>query len=1591
MAHALHAPQPASRPLRLLSLNPNGLRDPPKRRALLGAFQRGPWDALCLQEAHTVSAQEVATWAQEGSGLGMPLQLSGTFANPLSSQSAGVVALLKASAPITASRLGTAPEGGRLLDVVLTYAGLELSLLTCYAPCRPAERPAFFSGALPAVLPHDRPVMACGDWNFVPGLEDVAGAVGAQQHRLAGGQEFEAVQVGHGLVDVWRHLHPEGSGITHVAASAAGASGARLDRWYVSAQLLPWVRACEVVHGLPGDHLGVELTLAPPVMLPCGPGRWRLPLHLLEDPEYCAGLTGRVHSFLAAHPVQEGAYTCRQRWDELKACFTTYSMAYTLQARRAATLVRRQLLRSVEAAQRAYSTHPTLPGLLQAYRTAQQQLQAHEDAEAAKRTAAAAVLWHCYGERPTKWFHNLGRQVLLHQPIPAVLNPGLSEAPAADMTTPAGIQTGLQHATAFFSADSPVGLFRPVPTDPAAQADLLAAVDMVLSPAAAKATLGPAEDGSISGEEVDAVFPALPRGVSPGMDGLPYEFYIHFWGLLEGPFVAMMNEAFRAATGAAHNPDQPILPSSMLVGLIVLLFKGGPERDVRDLASYRPITLLNCDYRLLARVLCARLASPLGSVVDATQTAFLPGRWIGDNVLFHLEEVNYLVETHGEGCVVLLDFEKAYDRCVRGWIYQVMERMGFPEPTVRWVRLMLAGTQARVSLNGHYTAPFPVRSSVQQGSPLSVLLYNITVQPMAAHLRQQQLAGHLHAIPLPDGSPGPPSHQHADDTSLHLLGPQDVAVALSPGGSVGLHCLASGARLNHGKCKGLRFGPHPELDLASRVCGASGVRFPPAQEPLRHLGIFLSTDLAAGHAKTFAGLLHGVRQRAVLWRQHRLSWLGRAYVAKQVLASMVSYHATFLPPPRQMLARIAHIISAFVAGASPAAGGEGGGGVGHPALHVTSLPWEEGGVAMVDPCLQAECLQAKVAARLLQPGPHPWKQLMARRLHRALPALGPAVVVSSLQVTARHLDGRLLAYVRGLQRTLPHRVVPPEALSTAQVQTERLFYNRQVLLNGRPLEPRDHPELAAGQVWTVRELACQMVGGQPLPPALQRVWDCLPACWRARATQPLVAEWELAAAAGLARVVATGQLYTVHASGALVEAEGVVAPPGLVWEPCCVVYRRRQGRARPEAGSGSDSEEEEEPPVPLLVGPWSHVQVDPSAWGHGKADLVAFTVKAAAVRRVQLRALKLLDPGWYTPGSGCWPKLWDPPPTAAGGSVARSGLELLELRWRHSFDTAPAADTRRSVRRPAAAEFEVGLLPCQRPGKRARLCVWERVVEAQQQPAAARPRPPPEPPDDVRDAAAQGPLGSAARALWQGLHSADLPREQYGTLYRLLHGSLYVGAMLCHIHVLPKQQACCTHPACSQELETLSHAFLSCPAVAPAAEWVCRVFGAVAGCAPPVASARVLLADDRVEWSPPAAGALWLALRAAFLHSVWQLRCQRSLTGTPFSAAGVCAAVVAAVTASIRRDWARASQNLVRLSGACPEWFRGASPALLVQAFEARWAHRGVLCQVRRTAGEEGERRELVLRFSLSHPVPSPPHVPQGVQAVSAAQPPGQG
>ena len=87
------------------------------------------------------------------------------------------------------------------------------------------------------------------------------------------------------------------------------------------------------------------------------------------------------------------------------------------------------------------------------------------------------------------------------------------------------------------------------------------------------------------------------------------------------------------------------------MGLITLIYKGGGKQR-SDPASYRPITLLNCDLKIVAKVLARRFGPALESIIDGTQTAFVPGRDIADNVLLHLEEIDYVEETVLEqGCI----------------------------------------------------------------------------------------------------------------------------------------------------------------------------------------------------------------------------------------------------------------------------------------------------------------------------------------------------------------------------------------------------------------------------------------------------------------------------------------------------------------------------------------------------------------------------------------------------------------------------------------------------------------------------------------------------------------------------------------------------------------------------------------------------------------------------------------------------------------------------------------------------------------------------------------------------------------------------
>ena len=141
----------------------------------------------------------------------------------------------------------------------------------------------------------------------------------------------------------------------------------------------------------------------------------------------------------------------------------------------------------------------------------------------------------------------------------------------------------------------------------------------------------------ITAEEVRKIIMDSPKNKSPGMDGLTHEFYQTFWPNIS----KIVTEAFNETL------EQGQLSTSQKRGIISLIPK--PQKDPELLKNWRPITLLNNDYKYLAKCLADRCKDIVPRIVSTDQTGFVNGRYIGTNIIRTQNLIEYcrIERTHG--------------------------------------------------------------------------------------------------------------------------------------------------------------------------------------------------------------------------------------------------------------------------------------------------------------------------------------------------------------------------------------------------------------------------------------------------------------------------------------------------------------------------------------------------------------------------------------------------------------------------------------------------------------------------------------------------------------------------------------------------------------------------------------------------------------------------------------------------------------------------------------------------------------------------------------------------------------------------------
>ena len=124
--------------------------------------------------------------------------------------------------------------------------------------------------------------------------------------------------------------------------------------------------------------------------------------------------------------------------------------------------------------------------------------------------------------------------------------------------------------------------------------------------------------------------------------------------------------------------------ASQRQAVITLIDKKGKDRAL--LKNWRPISLLNFDYKLLSKTISFRVTEYLPKLIHHNQSGFVKGRFIGDSIRVLQDIMLYSLEKRLPGLILFIDFEKAFDTIEWKFIWKALEKYNFGNQLIKWIK-----------------------------------------------------------------------------------------------------------------------------------------------------------------------------------------------------------------------------------------------------------------------------------------------------------------------------------------------------------------------------------------------------------------------------------------------------------------------------------------------------------------------------------------------------------------------------------------------------------------------------------------------------------------------------------------------------------------------------------------------------------------------------------------------------------------------------------------------------------------------------------------------------------------------------------------
>ena len=952
--------------LKAMTLNVRGLAMEGKFLRFCQSMYRWVGDqelhVACLQE-HNLDPKKKAEYIRIANDYELELAIG--FSD--SEAHRGGTLILSAATVIQCKKITL--ESSRITRAQYDFHGTDLDIASVYAPAKPFERIDFLTTLHKFLSPT---TITGGDWNCVPDiLLDVKGD-NATQYKNFGGAKLNQVMADLTLLDYRRTQLEDKFEHTHLPTKDTD-NFTRLDRWYIPQDSAHssflwniYVRNDLVWSTENSDHKPVIL-----IIEPVEGERGNHRPNIREDLLYTDTLREEIMKI--TDTAYEGPAKPYKKWEKAMNCIQTFLIKKTNELRKKEAKEQRQTrdtlavlnakMNKLGATSRDIKQEKELKEHLY-------KLQHPEAPHLASEARAKAMTDRSESCSKTffKPYKDLSKQSWINEIHKATWAEDQDPVISGTVKDPRQIAGELAKYYKMLYDEKTI---EPAETDRLIQKFH----DKRIQQASADML-----EREIQDSEVQEIMDRLPLRKQAGPNRIPNALYRSMSFYFAPKLAKVLRQAIKG-TGK--------LPKHFMEGDITIVHKKNTRLDPRN---YRPLTMLNTDYKIYTKVLANRMKKVVHEFVSSPQKGFVPDVFIAECTMMLTLIENYINENPEErqGAFLFLDMEKAFDRVSYQFLNKSMEAVGFGPNFRNAVGMMYNVTnppRRRVLANGYYSSWFELKSGVPQGCPLSPLIFLFVAEAlknavdMETGIKGIKVGDKYYKI-----------SQFADDTTLLLGKLREIKLANR---AIDRWCRATGMRENTAKREGLAMGRLRNAQLPEGISWAKDGKW------VRSLGAPIGNDLPA--EKWWTLKIEEVRNKSRKWTAlFRTGYFGRNLIVQSMYLGRLRYWFYSVPMTKKIRVMIQNDSDILWWAKEPVLGGDPPPRFRRFVGKLTAPgPRVLGGLGTCPTSLHIDAFLSQWITRYVDPSISQWKSIVDTLLHQQLSTEGRAYLFTPLSTRER--------------------------------------------------------------------------------------------------------------------------------------------------------------------------------------------------------------------------------------------------------------------------------------------------------------------------------------------------------------------------------------------------------------------------------------------------------------------------------------------------------------------------------------------------------------------------------------------------------------